>query len=244
MKRHSILFSTLAFSFTLLTAQVAATTTETKQEIRVQSTETQNGVSVGSSVKHSNPLLSQTDAKKAAHQKKQLSSPKVRPVGVETRSLDPDFWIFDAYVTFDADQDYDGYYSSFTVEFDADTYYDSAEVYARLYLSRGTVFEEYHTSSLFFIHGDSSSDSLVVHSDLVTGFPPGDYELLIELYDAYDDKLVAVYDGYNDADLTLLTLESQSYEESTVVITTEHGGSLGFLALLFVPVLIYRMRRV
>jgi hypothetical protein len=187
--------------------------------------------------------MSQTDAKKASHQKRQLSSPKVRPLSIETRSLDPDFWIFDAFVTFDVDQDYDGYYSSFTVEFDADTYFSSAEVYARLYLSRGDVFEEYHTSSLFYINGDSSLDSLVVHSDLVTGFPPGDYELLIELYDAYSDELVAVYDGYNDADLTLITLESQSYEEATVVVTTEHGGSLGFLALLFVPVLICRMRR-
>lgn len=158
-----------------------------------------------------------------------------------TRSANPDFWVFDAFVELNSDSDYDGFYSYFTVEFDVDTVYSDADIYARLFLSRGDVFEEYHTSSVFQISGDSSFDSIVIESELVSGFAPGDYELLIEIYDAYDDSLVAIYDGYDDADLSFISLESRSYEESqTVVVVTESGGSFGYLILLVVPLLIRR----
>lgn len=207
----------------------------------VNSTESQSGQRLSSTSKYN------VDSKNlqglSQHQRKQAAAAMTRPVGATSRNIDSDFWIYDAFVTFDVDQDYDGYYSSFTVEFDADTYFANAEVYARLYLSRGDVFEEYHTSSLYLIHGDSSHDSLVIESDLVTGFPSGDYELMIELYDAQTDELVAIYDGYNDADLTLLTLESRSYEVSTVVVTREHGGAFGYLMLLLVPAALLRIKR-
>ncbi|GAB5379267.1 MAG: hypothetical protein Alis3KO_12540 [Aliiglaciecola sp.] len=188
--------------------------------------------------------LEGTAGKLSKHQAKQLAAPLSKPFDKDLRTSvpDPDFWIYDAFVTFNVDEDFDGYYSTFTVEFDADTVYSEAEVYARLYLTRGSVFEEYHTTSLFIINGDSSTDSFVVESDLLSGFPSGDYELLIELYDGFDDSLVATFDGFNDADLTLLTLESKSFEEvDTVVVVTESGGSFGILALLLIPVLMRRI---
>ncbi|MDC0601748.1 choice-of-anchor H family protein [Aliiglaciecola sp.] len=179
----------------------------------------------------------------ALHMAKQSAAPLAKPLSPEHRAvaLDTDFWIYDATVSLNIDNDYDGFYSTFTIEFDADTVFNQAEVYARLYLARSDVFEEYHTTSLFNIYGDSSNDSFVVESDLVTGFPSGDYEVLIELYDNFDNQLVATLDGFSDADLSLLTLESKSFEQTdTVVVVTESGGSFGGLILLLVPILFVR----
>lgn len=212
--------------------------TASAEEIKVKSVERQNGQQSLEIVKQSGGSQEQT--KDTSHKAKQAApsltlSQRSQAVG------NPDFWIYDAYVTLNVDEDFDGYYSDFTVEFDADSVYEQATVYARLYLSRGDVFEEYHTTSLFDIQGDSSDDAFVVQSELLTGFPPGDYEVLIELYDAFDDSLVAIFDGNNDADLTFLSLESKSYEESEQrIIIVEEGGSLGYLMLLTLPLLVLR----
>lgn len=210
------------------------------EPINVQSIETQNANKSEVIEKSTNTIVTSHIGANSAHQLKQAAAPQQRKQGF-TRANNPDFWIYDAYIEFNSDPDFDGYYSYFTVEFDIDTVYSNADVYARLFLSRGDVFEEYHTSSVFKINSDSSLDSLVIESELVSGFPPGDYELLIEVYDAYDDSLVVIYDGYDDADLTLLTLESSTYESSqTVVVVRESGGSFGYLMLLVVPLLIRR----
>jgi hypothetical protein len=151
------------------------------------------------------------------------------------------FWIFDAWVEFYHDDDRDGYFNHFAVEFDADTEFSSALVYARLYLGKDEVFQEFHTTSDFTIFSDSSTDSFVVESELLNGFRPDEYEVLIELYDAYSHELVAAFDGNNDADLYLLSLESQEYEVTQVVVVTEHGGSLGIWGLLLLPLLVLRL---
>lgn len=144
-----------------------------------------------------------------------------------------EFWIYEAWVEYRRDTDFDGYYSGFSVEFDADTIFAQADVYARLYLASGNTYKEYYTTSVFSISGESSLDSLEVVSDLVEGFPATDYDMLIELYDAYSDALVASFDANNDADLSLLPLESSEYEDNdTVVISYESGGSFGYWAIL------------
>jgi hypothetical protein len=146
-----------------------------------------------------------------------------------------DFSIYDSWVTLDNDFDFDGYYSKFTVEFDADTVYERAYVYAIIYLGTNDVFESIHTTSVFAINGDSSNDSFVVESELVSGFPPDEYEIMVELYDADTDFLVAFSDGLDDADLAFTPLESENYEvlpEERIIIVEEHGGSLGWMILL------------
>ena len=61
--------------------------------------------------------------------------------------------------------------------------------------------------------------------------------MLIELYDAYNDELVAVFDGNDDADLYLLSLESNEYESVQVIVVREHGGSLSLWGLLLIPLI-------
>lgn len=158
----------------------------------------------------------------------------------EVKALYQDFWIFDAWVTFYSDEDGDGFFNHFSVEFDADTEFSAAEVYARLYLGKDEVFKEYHTTSNFSIFSDISTDSFVVESELLNGFASDDYEVLIELYDAYSHELVAVFDGNDDADLYLLSLESSDYESVQVVVVHEHGGSVGLWGLILLPLIIVR----
>jgi hypothetical protein len=177
---------------------------------------------------------SKTAASVSNKKEAQARTLTVRP---DLMSINQEFWIFDAWVEFHSDEDRDGYFNHFSVELDADTEYSSAEVYARLYLGKDEVFKEYHTTSNFNIFSDSSDDSFVVESELLNGFSSAEYEVLIELYDAYNDELVAVFDGNDDADLYLLSLESKEYESVQVIVVTEHGGSMGLLSLLLLPLL-------
>jgi hypothetical protein len=142
---------------------------------------------------------------------------------------DPDFWIYDSYVTLDNDIDYDGYYSSFTIEFDVDTIYQRAAIYAEIYSSTNGTFTPFYTTDIYYINGDSTQDAIVVENSLITGFPSNDYEIMIVIYDADTDDVVAVSDGTDDADLAFISLESENYEyvEPVDVIVVESGGSFG-----------------
>jgi hypothetical protein len=104
-------------------------------------------------------------------------------------------------------------------------------------LGKNEVFKEYHTTANFSIFSDNSDDSFVVESELLNGFSSAEYEVLIELYDASSDELVAVYDGNNDADLYLLSLESKEYESVQVVVIREHGGSVSLWSFLLLCLL-------
>ncbi|MFT5711826.1 MAG: hypothetical protein ACI9DQ_000223 [Glaciecola sp.] len=141
---------------------------------------------------------------------------------------DTDFWIYDSFVTFTADIDYDGYYSSFTLEFDVDTIYTSAPIYAVIYTSTSDLFRPFYTTDIYAINGDNTQDAIIIESDLLTGFPSNDYELMVMIYDADTDEVVAITDGTDDADLAYLSLESEDYEyvESVKVVVVEHGGAL------------------
>lgn len=147
-----------------------------------------------------------------------------------------DFWFYDSALTLYSDLDYDGYYYSFSVEFDVDTVYNWADVYAVVYLGNDDYFDAIHVTSDFSIYGDDSNDSFTVDIDLLSGFRPQDYEVLIELYDATTHELLAYSDGYQDADLIYVPLESENYEvayvEEQVVVVTEHGGSMSWLMLI------------
>lgn len=240
MKKSLILiFSSLAFN-------VLANNTEiwSAQSIEIQGQ--QQGQLLQKSSQGSASSLALTQVKSATRsQNKSKNLHAQSAIALTQRTMvvnqSQDFWIYDAWITLGNDSDYDGYSHRFTVEFDADTYFSAAEVYARLYLSRGEVFKEFHTTSVFNIYGEDSQDSLVIESELLQGFPSDDYELLIELYDAYTDDLVAVLDGYDDPDLYLIPLESKEYEYTeTVVVVREYGGSIGFLSLLLLPILFYR----
>ncbi len=158
-----------------------------------------------------------------------------------------EFWIYDAWTSLDNDIDYDGYHSTFSVEFDADTIFTQVPVYAVLYIVTNGQYDAIHVSSEFYIYGEDATDSFSIESTLISGFPSNDYDVLIELYDADTEMLVAFSDGYDNASLAYLPLESKNNEyivEDTVVIVEEHGGSLSILSLLVIGfTIVVRTRR-
>ncbi len=139
----------------------------------------------------------------------------------------PDFSIYDVGTELISDQDGDGFYHRFSVRIDADTYFDSAWVYARLYVSyEGGPWSWYATSEDYRISGDSSLDSFVIETELADGFPPGYYDVRVELYDAdYGDYLLS-YGPYDDSSLAALPLED-SYEDDTSGVSVGIGVEVG-----------------
>ncbi|MEM7563596.1 MAG: choice-of-anchor H family protein, partial [Pseudomonadota bacterium] len=56
-------------------------------------------------------------------------------------------------------------------------------VYAKLYLSReGGPWRQYFTTDLFSIYEDDFIDAYEVETELVDGYTPGYYDVLIEIY--------------------------------------------------------------
>lgn len=156
------------------------------------------------------------------------------------QSLNVDFWFYDADVVLFNDFDGDGYFHGVDLLFDADTIYNYAEVYAVAYLSLdGGPWNEYAATDVFSISGTSADDEYVIVTELVSGYPAGSYDLLIELFDAVDDSFVASFGPVDTSALSFLTLEDRDRDtlvtgSTTVIVREGGGGSLGWPLLAIV----------
>jgi len=135
----------------------------------------------------------------------------------------------------------DGYYHGLDVLFDVDTIYSSADVYAVLYLSHeGGPWNEYAVTEDFVVSGSSGSDEYGIVTELMSGYPTGSYDLLIELFDAYNGDYLASYGPSDTSELAYLSLEDFNRDAPVqeVIIVSEGGGGaldgwlLGALFLL------------
>ena len=155
-----------------------------------------------------------------------------RPAG----KVNSDFWFFDADLILFSDFDQDGFFYGLDLAFDVDTVFASAEVYAVIYLSlEGGPWNEYVETENFSIFGASADDEYVVVSELVTGYPTGNYDLLIELYDTFDGAFVAEFGPADSSQLSILPLEDIGLDtppNTVVVISSEGGGSIGWVSLI------------
>ena len=154
-----------------------------------------------------------------------------------SQSSTHDFWFYDADVQLFYDDDGDSYYYGIDLLFDADTIYSSADVYAAVYLSyEGGPWNEYAVTEDFTIFGDSGGDEYVLVTELMSGYPTGEYDLLIELFDAYDGAFLASLGPEDTSELAYLRLEDFNRDapvvEQRVVVTHGGGGALGIWMLL------------
>ena len=162
--------------------------------------------------------------KQVVRDKKRISSLTGQSIGkpanpVQYRDLQPLmasnagwFEIYDAQSWLNVDYDGDGYYSDFTIEFDADSAGGFADVYAKLYLSAaGGAWVLYHTTDVFTIYAGDDGDDYSVQTRLRFDFPTGNYDVLIDLYEAGYPGIVATI-GPEDADLYALPLEDREHE--------------------------------
>ena len=129
---------------------------------------------------------------KSATDENYANSPMVaRNAGVANR-YDQVFEVYQADVQLLDDFDGDHYYHSFNVVFDVDVSYDAATVYAKIYVSReGEPWSQVYTTDLFHIYGEEVEDTYEVGTELLEGYEPGHYAILIEIYSLDHAYMVA-----------------------------------------------------
>ena len=233
LKQQLALMGLLCMLGTGVSAQV-----ETSAEI------TQLSRSVGKQVDNKSIDL-QTELKT-----RQAVSGKLRESeGMQTRELanrhDQYFSVYYADVELLADIDRDGFHHLLNVIFDVDVDYDSATLYAKLYLSReGGPWIQYATTDLFSIYGNDTGDTYEVTTELIEGYPPGYYSVLVEIYSLNHSYMVTseILDHYylgRDVMLEDLYRDEVVVYEEVEIVETHGGGSFSmFLGLLLVQVVI------
>ena len=241
-RQRGLLFAleaTLVFLFAcaaLATASIAGA--EEAAETRVTETRQgpgaarENGEFTGVNTDERSALVTTSDPKDA-------SSPAAKPRArdAQQESAYGDYWIYSVDVDLFSDNDRDGYYYGIDLLFDADTLYAVADVYAVGYLSyEGGPWNEYAVSDDFTLFGATATDDYVMVTELLTGYPAGRYDLLLELYEADTGLYVASVGPQESLELAELPLEDADRDlpAPQVTVTTGGGGAAGlfFLALL------------
>ena len=241
-------------SFALLMLAGAATAfasgaTEKRSTTTTQGQGMQRGAAADGSVSHDEYDALQTTGKRTL-------TPRVagqqKLSGNASQAGSDSFWIYDADIILYSDQDRDGFFTSIDLLFDADTTYAVADVYAVIYLSYELgPWNEFVSTDDFTIFGAASGDEYVIDTELVSGYLTGDYDLLIELFDAFDGSFVASFGPEDSSELSFLPLEDAGRDApiitpggSTVVVHSSGGGSLGLIGLLAVfGIAVARRRR-
>jgi hypothetical protein len=180
------------------------------------------------------------------------STAKAVQIVTITETYSTDYILYDAFTELISDFDNDGFYHRFNVDIDVDTVFDTAYIYTKLYLSyEGGPWNYYASSDNYHIHGDSELDSFIIETELSDGFPPGYYDVRIEVYDADNDEWLLSYGPYDDISLSALPLEDSYHDNSdtvviypveTEIVFAGHSGSMSWWLLIF-PGLIAVARR-
>jgi hypothetical protein len=203
-----------------------------------------------------NALLKQVDADIKTPLDKQgfRMESTAKAINIVTSSVihGADYSIYDASTELISDFNNDGFYHRFNVLIDVDTVFDTAYIYAKLYLSyEGGPWNFLAASDNYHIHFDSELDSFIIETELADGYPPGYYDVRIEIYDADFDEWLLSYGPYDDASLSALPLEDSYHDDNdtvviypveTEIVFAGHGGSMSWLVLM-VPALIAVTRR-
>lgn len=199
MRFHGPMKRILALSFVVLTSLLAQPSVRAAEERVSKYTEARGATTpaVKADKKHSVRAATKTAALKSVRAVPKMSA----------RSSD--FWIFDADSVLLTDRDRDGFRSEFRIRFDADVISGSALVYARLYLRRAGDRDWllYHETDDFSIFEDDGDDDFIVTTKLDEGWPTGDYDVLIDLYESGFNGIVATLGPLDSDALALLPLE-------------------------------------
>jgi len=162
-----------------------------------------------------------------------------------------DFWFYQADVILFNDADFDGYYYGIDLLFDVDTIYSAADIYAVLYLSLdGGPWNEYAVTEDFTIYGADGGDEYVLVTELMSGYPTGSYDLLIEVFDSYDGRFLTSFGPYDTSELSYLPLEDSNrdtpVEEVRVVVNHGGGGAMDawLIGALLILLVVSTFRRV
>ena len=196
-----------------------------------------------------NKGMSRTDVNAARQQRADQSLSKAsKNPSVEYNSfMHHSFSIYTGYSQLIEDIDEDGYYQTFSVTFDADILSpmasEQAVVYADLYLSEdGGPWILYFSTDDFVITGEATEDEFEVVTQLDSGYIPGYYDVLIDLYEVGYSEIVATYSSNDSNELYALPLESSDYDPEYIEVEyyDEYGGGSLWLFISAILVLFYR----
>lgn len=150
-----------------------------------------------------------TKAKSKAHLNSKAVSGKVARGAPQMATRAADFYFYGAWSTLLSDRDQDGYHAEFKVRFDADVNFGDAYVYARLYLRRAGERDWYlyRETDEFYINGQSPGDDYYVTTRLDDGYPTGEYDVLVDLYESGYGDIVATIGPLDSGALSYLPLE-------------------------------------
>ncbi|GAA0676513.1 MULTISPECIES: choice-of-anchor H family protein [Rheinheimera] len=169
----------------------------------------------------------------------------LRSSGILIQSVENNVWFDTIDISFESDLNNNGFYHNVYVRFDADTNYSSVPVYAHFALKRAGAPEVIiHTSSVFTLYGTSAEDWFSIESELLHSLPPAYYDLVIRIYDADYNDLLAEISGFDEPALAELPLEDLSYDEPQVVIVEEDSGSFSWFGLLGLAGIAWYRRKV
>lgn len=167
----------------------------------------------------------------------------LRSSGALIQSVENNVWFDSIDISFESDLNNNGFYHGLYVRFDADTNYTSVPVYAHFALKRAGAPEVIiHTSSVFTLRGTSAEDWFAIESELLHSLPPAYYDLVIRIYDADYNDLLAEISGFDEPALAELPLEDLSYDEPQVIIVEEESGSLGWFTMLGLGLIVLSRR--
>jgi MYXO-CTERM domain-containing protein len=85
------------------------------------------------------------------------------------------------------------------------------------------------------IEGTDPDDDYEVETELVSGYSTGQYDVLIELYDADTNELVDEYGPIESVEFSLLPLEDSGRDGAVIVLPPEDdggGGAFSWLGVL------------
>lgn len=152
-------------------------------------------------------------------------------------------YIYSGFTELFDDFDGDGYFTYLRINVDVDTHYFESDVYLKAFL-RGSFggWQRIYTSRVFTITGTSAYDDYEIETELLSGFAPDYYDVLVEVYEAGSGKLLVEYGALENASFGLRPLEDLNRDGAIVapVVSsygTSGGGSsslllIGFLATL------------
>lgn len=163
------------------------------------------------------------------------------------------FDIFDASSHLFSDEDYDGFYTNFSVTFDVDVFGSyrgqQAVVLADLYLSRnGGPWELYFTTEPFAIIDDSSEDEFEVLTILDQGYIRDHYDVLIDVYEYGYSDIIATVSADELESLYALPLESVDNDRfadvnssTSVSIAAGSSSYLSICTLMLIALFRYKI---
>jgi len=124
-----------------------------------------------------------------------------------------EIWVADVGTLLFSDTDDDGYFSGFSLSLDVDVEWDTAEVFAKIYLQPDNADSSLlHTTNVFTIYERAATDRYRVEVELLDNYPAGNYDLIVDVVNASTGRVADSVSYATHLNLDDLPLESADYQ--------------------------------